>query len=166
MSWPMRRVARAHDEAGFALAFAMFTLVLIGALVAGAFLPGRLEQQSGSNVIYASQAEQAAEAGLAEALAVLEASALEPLVAGDVALDLGTIVPGDMLTAHTTVARLNSRLFLIRTEGARRDVSGRALATRHFGLLVRLASVPGSTPEDGALPGVTPLAERSRVRLD
>jgi hypothetical protein len=156
--------AKLSDEAGFALATAMFTLAVIGALVAGSFLPGRLEQQSGRNVTYASQAREAAEAGLVEAVAALEAPALEHLVPG-VVLDLGTMTLGEMVTVRTTVARLTSRVLIVRSHGTRRDASGGELATRTLGLFVRLGAAAASTPEDGDLPAVIPLAERSWVRL-
>ena len=160
----IRRAARPNDEAGFALATAMFTLAVIGALVAASFLPGRLEQQSGSNVTYASQARAGAEAGLAEAVAALAAPALEHLVRG-VVLDLGTTTLGEMVTVRTTVARLTSRVLIVRSYGTRHDASGGELATRTLGLFVRLGATAGSTAESGALPAVIPLAERRWVRL-
>lgn len=166
MRLPFRSAARANGETGFALATAMFTLAVIGALVAGSFLPGRLEQQSGYNVTYASQAGEAAEAGLADAVATLDAAALESLVSGGVALDLGTVTAGEMITVHTTVARLTSRVFIVRSRGSRHDVSGGELAGRTLGLFVRIASTGVSTPEDAALPAVIPLVERSWMRLD
>ena len=164
MKLEIPRAARLDDDAGFALATAMFTLAVIGALVAGSFLPGRLEQQSGSNVTYATQAREAAEAGLAEAVAALEAPALEQLVPG-IVLDLGTVTLGEMVTVRTTVARLTSRILIVRSYGTRHDASGGELATRTLGLFVRLGGVAGPTPEDGALPAVIPLVERSWVRL-
>ncbi len=140
----------------------MFALAVIGALLAGSFLPARLEQQSGYNVTSASQAREAAEAGLVETVGALEAAALEPLVAGGVALDLGTAKLGEMITAHTTVARLTNYVFIVKSQGTRHDASGGALATRSLGLLVRLEA---ASAEAGALPVVIPLAERSWVRL-
>lgn len=165
MILPIRRAAPRSNDAGFALATAMFALAVVGALVAGSFLPGRLEQQSGYNVTYASQAGAAAEAGLAEAVAALEAPALEPLAAGGVALDLGTTTVGEMVTVQTSVARLTSRVFIVRSHGTRHDASGGALATRTIGLFVRLGTSGGATPEDSAPPTVLPLPERSWVRL-
>jgi hypothetical protein len=158
----IRRAARASHEAGFALATAMFTLAVIGALLAGSFLPARLEQQSGYNVTYASQAREAAEAGLVETVGALEATALEPLVAGGIGLDLGTMKLGEMVTVHTTVARLTNYVFIVKSQGTRHDASGGGLATRSLGLLVRLGAVAG---EADTLPVVIPLAERSWVRL-
>jgi len=164
MKLEIPRAARLDDDAGFALATAMFTLAVIGALVAGSFLPGRLEQQSGRNVTYATQAREAAEAGLAEAVAALEAPALEQLVPG-IVLDLGTVTLGEMVTVRTTVARLTSRVLIVRSYGTRHDASGGELATRTLGLFVRLGAVAGPGPEDGARPAVIPLVERSWVRL-
>ena len=43
------RARRLSDERGIALAVAVFALVVIGALVAGTFYAGRLEQQTGRN---------------------------------------------------------------------------------------------------------------------
>jgi hypothetical protein len=157
--------ARPNDEAGFALATAMFTLAVISALIAASFLPSRLEQQSGYNVSYARQAREAAEAGLAEAVVGLEPAALELLVSGGGALDLGTITLGGMITAHTTVARLTSRVFIVRSRGSRHDAADGELATRTLGLFVRIARTDGSASENGSLTAVIPLVERSWVRL-
>lgn len=157
--------ARSNGEAGFALATAMFALAVISALIAASFLPSRLEQQSGYNVTYARQAREAAEAGLAEAVVAVEPSALELLVPGGGALDLGTLTLGEMVTAQTTVARLTSRVFIVRSRGSRHDLSGGELATRTLGLFVRIARTDSSASENGALTEVIPLVERSWVRL-
>jgi hypothetical protein len=164
MNLEIPRAAGLNNETGFALATAMFTLAVIGALVAGSFLPARLEQQSGRNVSYASQAREAAEAGLVEAVAGLGAPTLEHLVRG-VVVDLGTMTLGEMVTVRSTVARLTSRVLIVRSYGTRHDAAGGELATRTLGLFVRLGGVAGPTPEDGALPAVIPLVERSWVRL-
>jgi hypothetical protein len=93
------------------------------------------------------------------------APALEALVAGGPELDLGTVKLGEMVRVHTSVARLTSHVFIVKSHGTRHDASGEALATRKLGLLVRLGADGGSAPEAGALPAVTPLTERSWVRL-
>ena len=61
---PMR-APRLQDERGMALAMAVFALVIIGVLVAGAFFSGRLEQRGGTNSVFASEAFEAAGGGLA-----------------------------------------------------------------------------------------------------
>ena len=56
---------RRGSERGMALALAIFALVVVGALVAGAFLAGHLEQRTGRGTLYSAQAADAAEAGAA-----------------------------------------------------------------------------------------------------
>jgi len=51
------------NERGIALAVAIFALVVIGALVAGAFYVGTQEQRVGRNTVLIQQALSAAEAG-------------------------------------------------------------------------------------------------------
>ena len=115
-----------------ALLGAMFALAVIGALVAGSFFAGRLEQQSGQNVLFAVQAREAAESGLAAA--VLDPAALDSLPAGGLPLDLGVAPVGEAATVHTTVSRLTGNVFLLRARGLRHDAAGGPLATRTLGL--------------------------------
>ena len=60
------------NERGIALVLAIFATVVIGALVAGAFFVGRVEQLTGSNTVWATQASGAAESGLSDALATID----------------------------------------------------------------------------------------------
>jgi hypothetical protein len=143
-------------EAGVALAAAVFALALIGALVASVFFAGRLEQQSGQNMYFAVQAREAADAGLAQALAAVDAGALEQLVPGGVPLDLGTVAVGEGATVHSQAVRLTSRLYLLRARGIRHDAAGAALAARSLGLLVHLV---------GTTPAPERLSERGWIRL-
>ena len=64
----LMKTPRLSDERGVALAVAVLALVVIGALVAGSFYAGRIEQQSGENTLYAAQAFEAAEAGAGTAI--------------------------------------------------------------------------------------------------
>lgn len=59
----MKRVIR--DERGMALALAIFALVVVGALVAGAFFAGRQEQRVGDNTRRLEQSFGVAEYGIA-----------------------------------------------------------------------------------------------------
>jgi hypothetical protein len=151
--------SRFHDRQGIALPVALFALLVIGALVAGTFFAGRLEQQSGQNSFFAAQAAEAAEAGLAETLADPAAASLGSLLMGGPPADLGVLALGNGITVQRQVSRLTTTLFLIRATGFRKDPAGTPLATRSAGLLVRLVASPaGST-------GLTPLAERAWVQL-
>src|SRR5215831_9240997 len=60
----MKRVLR--DERGMALAVAIFALVVVGALVAGAFFAGTQEQRVGENQRRVQQSFGVAEAGAQE----------------------------------------------------------------------------------------------------
>ena len=148
------------DERGIALAIALFALVVIGALVSGSFFAGRLEQQSGQNVLFAAQALEAAESGLADVLTSPVPPGIEALPAGGVALDLGRFTPAAGLSAARDVIRLTNTLFFIRSTGTRRDAGGGILATRTLGLLVRVEPASGALPER-----FSALIERAWVQL-
>jgi hypothetical protein len=135
--------SRVSNERGVALAVAIFALVVIGALVAGTFFAGRLEQQSGQNTVYAAQAAEGAEAGLSAAMANpnLSAATLGALVADGQTLSLGTLPLGGRVSATSTVTRLTSSLFLVEALGTRTDAGTGALAVRRLGTLIRLAQM-------------------------
>jgi hypothetical protein len=65
----MTRIFQSSDERGMALPMAVFALVVIGALVAGIFFTGRIEQRTGTNGAITAQAFESAEAGVAMQLA-------------------------------------------------------------------------------------------------
>jgi hypothetical protein len=148
-----------RDQRGSALAVAVFALVLIGALVAGEFLAGWLEQQSGQNTWFAAQATEAAEAGLAEVLGNPAPGGVGGLPIGGV-LDLGPTSSAIGFRVERRVSRLTSTLLLVRALGARLDASGRSLAMRQIGVLARL--VPD--PLDGTQ-FLAPLGQRSWTQL-
>ncbi|HEU5305431.1 MAG TPA: hypothetical protein VFU40_12355 [Gemmatimonadales bacterium] len=129
---------RPTDERGMALAVTLFALVVIGALVAGTFFAGRLEQQSGQNTFFVGQAAEAAEAGLSEAIANTPALTLDALPVGSPPIDLGTLAVGAKLSSSRQASRLTSGVFLIRSLGTRQDAGGTPLATRTVGSLTRL----------------------------
>lgn len=131
------RAPRLSDERGIALAMAVFALVIIGVLVAGAFFSGRLEQRGGRNSVMAAEAFEAAEGGLAytlndgwvtstfSALAVGGSSVRPPVPIG----------PSAQATA--TVTKLNAAVYLVQSEG-QRLVGGNVTARRLLGTLVRV----------------------------
>jgi Tfp pilus assembly protein PilX len=135
------RARRLSDERGIALAVAVFALVVIGALVAGTFYAGRLEQQSGRNSFMAAQAAEAAEAGLGAAVAAQTATGLLDMpinsnLAGGT--DLGTFPVGGYATATRRINRLTENVFLVRSLATRTDAAGGQLAARSLGQLIRL----------------------------
>jgi hypothetical protein len=136
------RGRRLSDERGIALAVAVFALVVIGALVAGTFFAGRLEQQTGRNTFYAAQAAEAAEAGLSDAIGAQTVTSLQAVQADvDSVVELGALTVGDSaygITADRSVRWLADNVFLIRSDGSRTGPDGSLLASRSVGQLIRL----------------------------
>lgn len=124
------------NERGIALAVAIFALVVIGALVAGSFYAGRLEQQIGSNGFYAVQAAEAAQGALTQTV--------QSQIGTDLlAIPVGTTVPyasvslGGGAVATSSIKRLTQSLWLARGDGQLMN-GGTALASRSVGQLIRL----------------------------
>jgi hypothetical protein len=121
---------------------AVLALVVIGALVVGTFMVGRLEARAGDGSLYAVQALEAARTGLTDGLANWDSTAAS--------LPLGGTLP---LPSHLPLAagrsyrlsasRLGGRVYLLRSEGLRLDAGGGVLARRVEGLLVRADSAGG-----------------------
>jgi len=125
----------ASRQQGAALLLAVVALAAIGAMVAGCFLAGWLEQRSAASTRYGAAAFEAAEAGAALAIAAWSpALSRLPLHRDSLVLTGGT-----GLTDHSaTVTRLGPGTFLVRAEGRRLTVGGTALAQRLVGVFVRL----------------------------
>lgn len=126
-------MTRNQNERGIALPIAIFALVIIGALVAGAFFIGFQEQKVGRNSVKVQQAFAAAEAGAQGQTAAWVPGAMNSMAVGSTAAFAG------VLTAKSgwyrgDVRRLNGQLFLIRSEGFSADSSAR----QQVGMLVRL----------------------------
>jgi hypothetical protein len=131
--------SRLSNERGMALAVAIFALVVIGALVAGTFFAGRLEQSSGQAAVYAGQAAEAAEAGLVSAVSGQTATSLGAMAVG-ATTGLGTLTTGTRVSATSSVRRLSSSLFLFESLGTRWDGAGASMSDRRLGSLIRLVS--------------------------
>jgi Tfp pilus assembly protein PilX len=132
---------RLHNERGIALAVAIFALVVIGALVAGTFFAGRLEQQSGQNGVYAAQAAEGAEAALSDAFAAMDATTLTAMAVNPaVAQTVTSSMAGTYVSTTSSVRKLSSSLFLVEALGQRNDAAGTQMARKKIGTLFRLAS--------------------------
>ncbi|HXE58142.1 MAG TPA: hypothetical protein VNK43_09080 [Gemmatimonadales bacterium] len=130
------RTTSPGNERGIALAIAVFALVVIGALVTGAFYAGRLEQRAGDHALYQAQALGAAEAGTDQVL-------------GNWNIGWNATAPGDSVLIGTTslgggsaysalIRRLNSSLFLIQATGEYRGPGGSILSRRMVASLSRI----------------------------
>jgi hypothetical protein len=138
------RTPRLSDERGVALAVAVFALVVIGALVAGTFFAGQLEEQSGRNTMYAAQAAEAAEAAFNDALGVATGESFEAMtVAGGSRVLSNVSMGGGYTSGSASVTRLSDagNIYLIRALGNRVDAQGNSVASQSIGSLVRLEAL-------------------------
>jgi hypothetical protein len=140
---------------GFALAAALFALVVIGALVGGAFFAARQELRVGLNHRWSEQASGAADAGLLAAFTEGSAGRWKTVAAGD-SLPFAGSLPSGTGRYEGVVHRLNAQLFLVRATGF--DWAGQS--ERAVGALARLVpwqirppavlTVRGALQVDGA----------------
>ena len=134
-----------NDEQGMALILAVFGLVVIGALVAGSFFVGRVEQVTGYNTVWASQAGEAAEAGLGYAMSAIDPVTYEAMPvwspgAPNEYVTSGSGISGTTSVVYTdSVRRLNQTVFVVRSTGRRVSAGGQVLATQTLAQMVRLA---------------------------
>jgi len=150
----------ARTERGIALAVALFALVIIGGMIAGNFLVGLLEQQSGRSILFTAEASELAQGELWQVVSEIAGASLLVLPIGGAALDLGpgTSHPGFQL--QRKVSRLTDNLFLIQSRASRVDGIGNELASGAAGLLMRLA--PDSTSGSQVL---LPIKQRAWLQL-
>jgi len=124
------------NERGVALAVSIFALVVIGALVAGAFFMGMQEQRVGRNTIQFQQAFSAAEEGANRQVANWSSVTNNALANGDSVTFAGTVVNARGWY-RGSIRRLNDLLFFVRSEGFSFDSAAR----QQVGLLVRLRPI-------------------------
>lgn len=136
------RQTRLSSDRGVALVMSIFALVVIGALVAGAFFVGRVEQVTGYNSTWMNQANEAAEAGLSHALMTVEAGDYQGIPvwnpSNPAEMALPTVTSGTIAFTDT-IRRLNQTLFLIRSTGRRVSSGGVVLAEASVSQMMRLA---------------------------
>jgi hypothetical protein len=141
---------RIQNERGMALAVAIFALVVVGALIAGAFFAGTQEQRVGENQRRLQQSFGVAELGLSEVLRTWDPHQLNriniyprdsmrvPLAGYDSVTPDGSGVYGGY------VYRLNDQVYLVdvtaRDRATRAGVAGGG-ARQRIGQLVRIRTV-------------------------
>ena len=123
-----------------ALALALFALAVIGAMVAMSFCSALVEQQGGRNLILVTEASEAAEGGIREAMAELPADLLTELTAGGPALTMDSLTSRPGLVVERQVLRLADNLYLLQCRAGWKDGSGVESAAKSVGLLARLAT--------------------------
>jgi hypothetical protein len=159
----MKRIVR--DERGMALALAIVALVIVGALVAGAFFSATQEQRAGSNTRGGLQALGAAEEGGYEvidnwSIPSYNTRHIYPYPGGGDSLALGAGYPSSWTgAAHSTgvyggyLYKLNGELYLVDMTG--RDSTGGTNAAlvqsggggrMRLGLIARIRTIQFQTP--------------------
>lgn len=129
-------MCRKSDERGFALVAAVFGLVIIAALVTGAFFAARQEMSVGRSSQGFQRAFGAAEAGLNNTIVQWNTGAWNALAVGDSA-SVSDTLPSNTGSYAGVVRRLNNELFVIRSVG--QDPTG--ATQRTLAALVRLQLV-------------------------
>jgi hypothetical protein len=128
------------DERGMALAIALLTMIVIGALVTGAFFAGRMEIASGRNAVYTSQATEAAEAGIATVFRSWNGAWNSyPVDSNQVQSSVYPVAGNSSIRYTLTVRRLKAGVFQFTVLGEKLDAAGNVLASRLLAKLGRLA---------------------------
>jgi hypothetical protein len=142
----MKRILR--DERGIALAVAIFALVIVGALVAGAFFAGTQEQRVGENQRFVQRSFGVAEAGVGERLVSWKPDSLNtrPLWPDTVRIGPNLPTPGRTGSYGGYSFKLGTAIFLIDitgrdTRSAGGSIAGGGGAQQRIGLISRLAPV-------------------------
>lgn len=125
------------ESPGFALAAALFALVLIAGLLAGVFFAALQELRLGRNALDAERAFAAAESGVSAALAGWDPASYDALRQGQSAAFSGSL-PAGSGSYVGSVTRLGATLFLIQARG--RDATGSA--QRGVARVARLSPPP------------------------
>lgn len=123
------------SQRGFALAGAVFGLVIIAVLVSGAFFVARQEMNVGRNNRTFASAFEAAEAGLNRTVAGWNTTSFNGLAANASATTTGTLANNARWSS--TVTRLTNELFMIRVTG--QDPTG--TSARSVAALTRLQMI-------------------------
>lgn len=146
----MKRILR--DERGMALAVAIFALVVVGALVAGAFFAGTQEQRVGENQRRVQTSFGVAEAGAQERVMSWDPFTMNqrplycPCPAGDSVVIPNAPAPNGSGSYGGYSFKLGPNLFLIDVTGrdkasAAGAIAGGGGARQRIGLITRIAPV-------------------------
>lgn len=135
---------RGRSERGVALTLVLFGLVITGALISGALVVTRFDRAAADHSTWASEAQNAAESGLALAVA-----GWDPMVHNQLAVWDGTpatewsrgvqpVAGNPLLEQVDSIRRLNADLFLVRSTGRRLARDRRVLAELTVAQILRL----------------------------
>ena len=127
-----------RNERGIALPLVLFTLVILGVIIAGTFYIARLELKTGDNTVGGTQAAAVAEAGVDSLLANWSPSTYNNMaVATEITLPTVTTLGGNS-SFSATLRRLNGTIFMVRADGRQNYPGGALQGRRQVSRLVRL----------------------------
>ena len=142
----MKRIPR--NERGMALAVAIFALVVVGALVAGAFFAGTQEQRVGENQRRVQTSFGVAEAGAQERVLTWDPNTMNkrPIYPADSVAIANTPAPNGTGSYGGYSFRVGPNLFLIDVTGRDKSsaagaIAGGGGARQRIGMLTRIAPV-------------------------
>jgi hypothetical protein len=146
----MKRILR--DERGMALAVAIFAMVVVGALVAGAFFAGTQEQRVGENQRRVQTSFGVAEAGAQERVLSWDPSTMNkrplycPCAGGDSVVIPDATAPNGSGSYGGWSFKLGPNIFLIDVTGrdkasAAGAIAGGGGARQRIGMITRIAPV-------------------------
>lgn len=124
------------NERGIALVVAIVALVVVGALVAGAFFVGVQEQRVGLNSLKAQQAFAAAQEGAQLQVADWAGGTYKDVPVGDSATFAGALDDGTGWY-RGSVTRMSTMIWMVESEGFSRDSTTR----QKVGMIVRLRPI-------------------------
>lgn len=126
-----------RNERGIALPIVIFTMVVIGAIVAGTFFLARQEARTGDNTLASATAAEAAEAGVAQVIANWSPATFNGIAVGD-SMVLATSSLGGNASYTPTLSRLSPQIFLVRAVGRYQTAGVPPRSQRKVGVLARL----------------------------
>jgi hypothetical protein len=132
-----RLPALSRDERGLALVLSLIAMVVIAALISGVFVASRQEMAGGRSAVRATQATEAAEAGLNDMLANWSVAYNTYGIYGDSTFPSVMVGPSGRYSQVLT--RMQGGKFLLRVRGDQLGAAGNVIATRYLGRYLRLA---------------------------
>lgn len=132
-----RLPALPRDERGLALVLSLIAMVVIAALISGVFVASRQEMAGGRSSIKATQATEAAEAGLNDMVANWSVAYNTHAIDVDVAFPAVSVGPNGRYSQVLT--RMKGGKYLLRVRGDQFGAAGNVIATRYLGRYLRLA---------------------------
>jgi len=119
-----------------ALTLALIVIVVMGALVTGTMILGRLDMLGGRMTTLTRQSSEAAEAGMAEVMASWPRAYNDLAIGTDTTLATVTLAGNVRYTPQ--LIRMTGGHYLLRVQGDRLGASGQVLATSSLSRFVRL----------------------------